>query len=246
MWRASRLRNFQLNAASNTTSRHATVLLLLNLLALEGALFFSAMFLDPLQDFALRQQVMPHLTVLLLGGLFWTIWLCPSLTVSGGFVRGLAAVTLAVFLTVHLWSAVVAVQQANRFMHSNAPRWLHSPGLELIMQRYARTPIFTNSEKDVFWQLGRTDLYQLVDLNYLQDPEDIHPLAKQLDRKMLQEIKESNAVIVYFIVMNQHPQLVHWLRSNPSLRVVDETSDAIFLQPVDEIPSSTTGGKPTA
>jgi hypothetical protein len=245
-WWTNRQRNLPQDGFKNETAHRATALFLLNLLAQEGTLFLSGMFLDPFQHFSPRMQTIPHVIVLLLGGRFWTTWLRPRLTAANGLTRSLAVATLAVFLAGHLWIADLSVKHANRFMVFNAPDWRYSPAMDLIRRRYPQTPLFTNQREEVYWELGRTDIYRIFNLNQVQDTAEIGYLAPQMNEQTINKIKEKNAVIVYFTVIKQHPLLARWWQSNPELRVVDETSDAIFLRPAADTSPATAGVKPAS
>jgi len=218
---------------SDISLYHSGILLiLLNLAAVEGVIFLTALFLDPALDMGERMHFFAFVFALLLLGTVYTALLQLNYKGWNRPMRYYLAAVPALILTAYLVAGVWWVARADELhLNFNSRPWRESPGLALIMQRYANRPIFTNYPAPIFLRTGRTDVRSVPFGNKKSRPIAAAEFQQNF-AAMLRETTVRHGVIVYFLDDNAEAPLAE-VKDDPRLKMVASLPDAVFFVPVE-------------
>ncbi len=206
------------------------MLLLVNLMACEGLIFVAAMFIDATEYVGERVHIYSLTMTLLLAGAGGTAWARGASARAGGAARFCAVAFLVLFMAAYVVAAVLWLSNARaEHLEFNDTSWRESKGLDLLQQRYADSPIYSNYFGPVYLRSGRLDFHYVPDasdaIRHLANPALDSELAE-----MAKNLAASHGIIIYFKDLDPKMLPVEQLEKYPALRVVDETDDAVFLR----------------
>jgi hypothetical protein len=206
------------------------VLLLANLIALEGLIFISAFFIDATEFVGERMHIYSLAIVLLLAGAGASAWSKRESARANQPVRRCGLVFLVLLMTAYLTAGAIWLASAReQHLEFNNTRWRESKGLALLQQRYAHSPLYTNYFGPVYLHTGRIDIHYVpaaVDgIHLATNPELVSNLAE-----MVKNLAATHGVIIYFKELELKMLTVEQLEKSPGLQVVEETDDAVFLR----------------
>jgi hypothetical protein len=220
---------FRLGAGWNWRQEAPVVLLLVNLLAAEGLIFVAAMFVDATEFVGERIHIYSLAMTLLLVASGATAWARSESARTGGAARSCGVAFLVLFMGAYLAAGVLWLARA-RALHlefNNTP-WRESKGLDLLQQRYADSPVYANYFGPIYLRTGRLDFHYVPEasdaIRHLANPELDSEIAE-----MAKALADTHGIIIYFKDLDPKMITVEELEKYPSLRVVDETDDAVFL-----------------
>jgi len=205
-------------------------LVVLNLLAVEGLIFFTGIFLDPTLDMGDRMHYFGFVFTLVLMGAMGTVLLRGALAGSQPWVRLLAAGLPVGIVLLYLAGGSQWIWQADEdHLTFNCRSWRESPTLAAVDSRYSHALIYTNQPAAIYLRTGRTDI-RLVP--YAYDKTRPTPLADFQSNfaNMLHETAAHQGVIIYFYLDNFRAPLAD-VEKDPRLKVVQTFPDAIIFAP---------------
>ncbi len=212
---------------------HAPVMLIaISLLIYQAVILLTAMFLDPVMDLSERMQILPFVFVLLLLGAGATALWRGDPTSDDRTTRLCAGALAALITLIYACVAVFWLRHARADrLDFNNTAWHHSRAILLAQTRYAALPLYTNYPGLLYLYTERTDLhlvpYTMIHVRNVADADFARNFAN-----LLQGLAACHGVIVYFKDLEPRMILLDELKKNPALRVVDETTDAVFLRAV--------------
>jgi hypothetical protein len=211
-------------------SQQGLWLILLNLVAVEGLIFATGIFLDPTLDMGERMHYFGFVFILVLMGTIGTMLFRGALDGRPAWSRVLAAGVPLLIVAAYLVGGSRWIWQADELhLNYNSLGWRESPTLAEVEKHYSHTLIYTNQPGAIYLRTGRTDM-RLVPYAY----EKTRPIAlgdfQDNFSAMLHETAANQGVIIYFFEENARAPIEE-VKNDPRLKIVETLNDAIIFAP---------------
>jgi hypothetical protein len=213
-------------------NRDGLLLVLLNLAAVEGIIFLTALFLDVTLDMGERMHFFAYVFSLLLMAAMGTAWWrrarADARPPARLYFTAVPAIILAAYLAAGSWWIGRAY---DLHLNYNSRAWQESPSLALLKQRYGNALIYTNHPSLLYLQMGRTDI-RGIPFGYERTRPIPLPDFPENFTTMLRETASRHGIIVYFREEFYRRPLADVIH-DPRLKVVADLPDAIFFEPTN-------------